>query len=185
MSAYESLTTAELLTRYNSYADALGENTVKRFSDRKTAERRLAAIEQRLVTSEQRFAETNPLAKVLTEPVVVETPAEPVVIEPVAAEPVAAEAPVQKKAIAPGRGRKTSIDLTKKIKIQLDPMRPTNPKRKGTRAWDVFELYGDKPLTGAAYIKRVREAGYSQKLAVDSLRWDLAHHFICFVEDDA
>lgn len=171
MSDYKSLTTAELLTRYNSYADALGENTVKRFSDRKTAERRLVAIEQRLATSEQRFAETNPLAKVLTEPVV--------------AEPVVAESPVQKKAIAPGRGRKTSIDLTKKIKIQLDPLRPTNPKRKGTRAWDVFELYGDKPLTGAAYIKRVREAGYSQKLAVDSLRWDLAHHFICFVEDDA
>ena len=164
MSAYESMTPAELLARYNSRAEALGENTVKRFSDRKTAERRLAAIEQR-------FAEANP---------VVDTPIEPVVVEP-----VVVEAPAQKKAIAPGRGRKTSIDLTKKIKIQLDPMRPTNPKRKGTRAWDVFELYGDKPLTGAAYIKRVREAGYSQKLAVDSLRWDLSHNVVCFVEDDA
>lgn len=168
MSDYKSLTTAELLARYNSHAEALGENTVKRFSDRKTAERRLVAIEQR-------FAEANPMA---VEP-------EPVAVEPEVAEPVVSEPPVKKKAIAPGRGRKTSIDLTKKIKIQLDPMRPTNPKRKGTRAWDVFELYGDKPLTGAAYIKRVREAGYSQKLAVDSLRWDLAHHFICFVEDDA
>lgn len=81
------------------------------------------------------------------------------------------------------RGRKSTFDHDRRVAVNIDPLRPTNPKRPGTRAWKVFELYGDSSVRIATYIKRVMDAGHSRKLAVDSVRWDLAHNFIYYTDE--
>lgn len=167
MSTYESMTGSELLAEYNKIAEQLNEPIVKRFADRKSAIRRLTAIKTRFEETVEKECER------ASEELFAQLEA-PVVEAPVV------EAP--KKPIAPGRGRKTRVDLTRKVTIVVDPMRPTNPKRKGTRAWDIFELYGSRPIRGDVYLRKVREAGYTQKLAIDSLRWDLDHGFVVYYE---
>ena len=90
------------------------------------------------------------------------------------------EQPVTKKS---SRGRKSTFDHDRRVAVNIDPLRSTNPKRPGTRAWKLFELYGTSPVRIATYIKRVMVAGYSRKLAVDSVRWDLAHNFIYYADE--
>lgn len=163
MSAYESMTPAQLVALYNSRAEALGEKTVKRFSDRKTAERRLAGIEER-------FAESVVSSPFPVEAPVVETP---VVVEA----PVVPAAPVAAPKKSGGRGRKTSLNLDLVYSPLMDPMSPSNPKRKGTRAHKLFELYG-LGMVGHKYVKLVVAQGYDRKLALDTLRWDLEHQLV-------
>ena len=63
----------------------------------------------------------------------------------------------------------------------------SNPKRPGTRAWETFELYWrrdpDERFTGESFVARMVRAGYSRRLALSTLHWDIKRGFVSLDEE--
>lgn len=66
----------------------------------------------------------------------------------------------------------TMLALDRRIRVLVD-----NPKRNGSRAHALFEMYQDG-MTGAQYVQAVINAGLPRRVALDSLHWDLRHGYV-------
>ena len=159
------LTSPQLVSAYNAGQIILGrseDDFVKKFRDHKTGVARLekitADIEQMHGFSELQRTEDGQLIWSTEKPHAVA---------------------IAEKAAHSGS---TTLDLS----VQLFLLAPANPKRPGTRAYDTFIVYqklcedteAEVVPTGDIFIEAMIAAGYSRKLALSTLHWDIDHGFI-------
>jgi hypothetical protein len=79
------------------------------------------------------------------------------------AEPVKSETSV---------GGLSTLELTHRIEVLVE-----NPKRKGSRARQVFDLYRTGQ-TGEEFVQAVIAAGFDRRVALANLHWDLDKGFV-------
>lgn len=87
--------------------------------------------------------------------------------------------PSDSKSSAEKRGPRestTTLDLDE----QLTVLCRVNPKRLGTRAWSTFQVYLTlpDPATGEDFVREMEEEGYSRRLALSTLHWDIKKGFV-------
>ena len=165
---FTGLTMAQLTAAYNAAQPLLGrseDDFVKKFRDAKTGVARLEKARDELMQMHGHAV----LRETEDETLVWETE------KPSAAKPASDDG-------APRTGV-TTLDLT----AQLHLLVSNNPKRPGSRAFDTFVIYekvvGDAEAeavaTGESFVKAMVDAGYSRKLALSTLHWDMDHGYIC------
>ena len=76
-----------------------------------------------------------------------------------------------------GATHHSTLPLEKEIMV----LATGNPKRVGTRSHDTFNIYYKAGVvTGEDYVAAMIEAGYTRRLAMSSLHWDLDKGYISF-----
>ena len=75
---------------------------------------------------------------------------------------------------------------TLSLQSQLVLLIPSNPKRVGTIAHVIYEMYSSLPseATGEDFVKIMVSEGYSRKLAMSTLHWDIDHDYIKLEKKD-
>lgn len=165
---FTGLTMAQLTTAYNAAQSLLGrteEDHVKKFRDSKTGVARLEKLREGLVQMHGHAVLREQEDESLSWEVE----------RPSAAKP--------EKEQGASRTGATTLDLS----AQLHMLVSNNPKRPGSRAFDTFALYekvvgdveAESVATGEHFVKAMVNAGYSRKLALSTLHWDVAHGYIC------
>lgn len=94
------------------------------------------------------------------------------------------EKPVQKKSDpVSSRESQTTLDLDLPLRI----LTTANPKRADSRAWQTFEVYRSLPhdATGEEYVGAMVAAGYTRRLALSTLHWDIGKGFVRLGEPPA
>ena len=83
----------------------------------------------------------------------------------------------------PGKKKKTSTNLETTQSLYL--LCSICPKRPGTRAWEIYQIYlslpgigTENPPTGENFLEEVVELGFPRRLALASLHWDIEHGFV-------
>lgn len=79
---------------------------------------------------------------------------------------------VAEPAPATSVGGLTTLELSHRIEVLVE-----NPKRKGSRARSVFDLYRTGQ-TGEEFVLAVIAAGMDRRVALSNLHWDIDHGFI-------
>lgn len=165
---FTALTGRQIVAAYNVANHLLGkdgESEVKKFKNNTEAVARLTKIRDELAAMHG-YAQLTELEDGKFE-WIVEKPQPP-------------KAPVAD----PGAARvgATTLDLTQ----QLHLLKETNPKRPGSRAHGTFDVYfhlvndteAETVPTGADFVDAMVEAGYTRKLALSTLHWDIDHGFV-------
>lgn len=80
--------------------------------------------------------------------------------------------------------RNTNI-TTLDLKLKLIVVAEKNPKRVTTRAGKIFELYAQNDCgeTGEDFVRFMVRAGYTRRLALSTLHWDIRHGFVKLGEE--
>lgn len=164
MSNFASLSLSNLADAYNAARAILGEQPIKKFSDKTSAVTRVEKIAEALG---ERFG----VGAVLTDDLSWKPAGEAVEENPFAPGGELYEEVAQETA-KKRRGRELDLDMTQII----HPM-STNPKNKGSRANAIFALYRDGQ-TVAEFVEAVVAAGFPRKRASSAIRWDSARKFI-------
>lgn len=174
MTDFTTLSLAAITRSYNVVAAYLGETEVRKFSDKTNAARRLTAIVARV---EGATIEYNSIGEIVAVQAVSPAPAQE---EPTADEQSTVdEQPQTKTAVLSNFGTPTKIvsdlttlELSHRIEVLVE-----NPKRKGSRARQVFDLYRTG-MTGEEFVLAVIAAGMDRRVALSNLHWDIDHGFI-------
>lgn len=183
MTDFTTLSLAAITRSYNVVAAYLGETEVRKFSDKTNAARRLTAIVARVEGAD---IVTNADLEIVAVQVVspAPTPSEVTVVEDAQrgelgtgwdhpdgqrllarTEDLVTEAPASV-------GGLTTLELTHRIEVLV-----ANPKRKGSRARQVFDLYRTG-MTGEEFVAAVLAAGMDRRVALANLHWDIDHGFV-------
>lgn len=159
----DTLTPAQKIAAHNHGQALLGygeEKFVKKFRDHATADRRLAKVREDLEKmhgyAELIVDDGQPRWRT-------ERPKEVVASEP--GDPAA-----ELK-----RASTTKLPLGEMLHVMCDG----NPKRPSSRSFLTFELYSaDGVVTGEDFIAAMEARGYSRRLAMSTLHWDLDKGYI-------
>lgn len=153
----ENTATADLVKAYNAGLVLLGKSDddfLKKFRDKATAEKRLEQLQQDLLNMHGVAELTHNdegFSWVIQKPKKTETESSP------------PSSPVTK----------TNLNLAGKIVVLSEG----NPKRAGSRSYTTFSLYSTV-ATGEEYVAALVAQGFTRKLALSTLRWDIGHEYI-------
>ena len=167
-----SLTPKQLVAAHNAGQNVLGKDEdshVKKFRDAKTGIARIEKLTEEILEMHGYAAlkelEDGGYEWVTEKPPIPKTTENKAVVEAVA------------------RVGATTLDLTLPLHLRVD----RNPKKNPSRAYDTFRLYSplfeetedkDRSVTGQDFVDAMVEAGFTRKLALSTLHWDIDHNFI-------
>jgi hypothetical protein len=155
----ENISNPQLVDLYNRGILLLGkgeEDTLKKFRDRATAEKRLNKLQEELENMHGIAEVTEDLQWVIEKPKKNgngngNTPEEPRVVT------------------------RTNLPLSEPLTV----LHEGNPKRANSRSFETFALYRHESVkTGENYVNLMVENGYPRKLAMSTLHWDIQHGYI-------
>lgn len=175
---------AALVVAYNTVAAVLTVPTVNKFSDKATAVKRLNAVIDLAEEAGYTFSYLpNGAIDKISDPAPAVNPhaaSNQLISDAVAANPelaamVKVDLPVEPT--NPGAepasvGGLTTLELSHRIEVLVE-----NPKRKGSRARMVFDLYRTG-ATGEEFVQAVIDSGLDRRVALSNLHWDIDHGFI-------
>lgn len=180
---------AALVVAYNLCAAELERPAVNKFSDKATALKRLSAILDDVEAAglAVSYLPNGAIEGIVRKDSISPTPAEVQVVEGAQegklgtgwdhpdgqkllakTEDLVTEAPKTESTV----GGLTTLELTHRIEVLVE-----NPKRKGSRARTVFDLYRTGQ-TGEEFVAAVIAAGMDRRVALSNLHWDIDHGFV-------
>lgn len=185
---FSSFPSAALVHAYNTCAAELERPVVNKFSDKPTAVKRLNAILDDIEAAglAVSYLPNGAIEGIVRKDSISPTPSEVQVVEDAqegtlgtgwdhedGQRLLAKTEDLVTEAVAPASvGGLTTLELTHRIEVLVE-----NPKRKGSRARTVFDLYRTG-MTGEEFVVAVIAAGMDRRVALSNLHWDIDHGFI-------